>query len=196
MRLRWCLKSIRTLLQPTVILDKYHQLAPFTWTLLETISASPNRHRKYNAKTNEFEGDEEENDDWNDDPNCDDDEPEKKWDLKMPQGFSRNSVLVGYRTMLKMAILITLQATMIMAISMLIFARNQPTNILPLMMGLFLKINGTSSRVMTIFKLSNAGVCVSGRTVERLKKRISDDAIKFAVELVASGRLFSTIRIP
>ena len=74
---------------------------------------------------------------------------------------------------------------------MLIFARNQPTNILPLMMGLFLKINGTSSRVMSI--LSNASVCVSCRTVERLKKRISDDAVEFAVELVSSGHLFSTI---
>jgi hypothetical protein len=27
------LKSIRTLLQPKVIVDKYHQLAPFTWSL-------------------------------------------------------------------------------------------------------------------------------------------------------------------
>ena len=78
-----------------------------------------------------------------------------------------------------------------MAISMLIFARNQSTNILPLMMGLFLKINGTSSRVMAI--LSNASVCVSGQTVERLKKRISDDAVEYAVELVNSGHLFSTI---
>jgi len=78
-----------------------------------------------------------------------------------------------------------------MAISMLIFARNQSTNILPLMMGLFLKINGMSSRVMAI--LSNASVCVSGRTVERLKKHISNDAVEYAVELVNSGHLFSTI---
>jgi hypothetical protein len=78
-----------------------------------------------------------------------------------------------------------------LAISMLIFARNQSTNIIPLMMWLFLKINGTSSRVMAI--LSNASMCVSGRTVERLKKRISDDAINYAVELVGSGHLFSTI---
>ena len=81
------LKSIRTLLQLKVILDKYHQLAPFTWNLLETISASPNRHCKYNSKTNEFEDEEEDGDDWDDDPNCDDEEPERKWDLKTPQGF-------------------------------------------------------------------------------------------------------------
>jgi len=58
-------------------------------------------------------------------------------------------------------------------------------------MGLFLKINGTSSRVMAV--LSNASICVSGRTVERLKKCISDGAISYAVELVASGHLFTTI---
>jgi len=71
------LKSIRTLLQPKVILDKYCQLAPFTWNLLETISASPNRHRKYNTKTNNFEDGDEEKDDWDDDPNRDDEELER-----------------------------------------------------------------------------------------------------------------------
>ena len=40
--------------------------------------------------------------------------------------------------------------------------------------------------------LSNAAVSVSGRTVERLKKCISDDAVEFTVELVASGHLYST----
>ena len=95
------LKSIRTLLQPKVILDKYHQLAPFTWNLLETISVSPNRHRKYNSKTNEFEDKEEDGDDWDDDPNRDDEESERKWDLKTPQGFSRNPILVGYSAMQK-----------------------------------------------------------------------------------------------
>ena len=93
------LKSIRTLLQPDVIVDKYHQLAPFTWNLLETISALPNRHCKYNAKINEFEDDEVGGDDWDDDPNCDE-EPEGKWDLKTPHGFSRNPVLVGHRAMM------------------------------------------------------------------------------------------------
>ena len=81
------LKSIRMLLQPKVILDKYHQLAPFTWNLLETISASPNRHCKYNSKMNEFEDEEEDGDDWDNDPDRDDEEPERKWDLKTPQGF-------------------------------------------------------------------------------------------------------------
>jgi hypothetical protein len=59
----------------------------------------------------------------------------------------------------------------ILAISMLAFVRNRATNVLPVLLGLFFKISGTSSRVMLM--LSNAGVCVSGRTIERLKLYIS-----------------------
>jgi hypothetical protein len=76
------------------------------------------------------------------------------------------------------------------AITILAFVRNRATNVLPLILGLFFKVSGTSSRVMTM--LSNVGLCVSGRTVERLKKRISDDAIEYAVKLMTSGHLFST----
>ena len=74
---------------------------------------------------------------------------------------------------------------------MLAFVRNRATNALPLLLGLFFKISGTSSRVIKM--LGNAGVCVSGRTVERLKVRISEDAIHLAVELIKSGHLFFTI---
>ena len=76
------------------------------------------------------------------------------------------------------------------AISLLVFVRNRATNVLPLILGLFFKVSGTSSRVTTM--LSNVGLCVSGRTVERLKKQISDDAIAYAVELMTSGHLFCT----
>jgi len=79
-----------------VIINKYCLLTPFTWNLLEVISASPNRHRKYNINTNHFEDDHEENNDWDDDPNADNEEPERKWsDLKMLPGFARNPVLVS-----------------------------------------------------------------------------------------------------
>jgi len=76
------------------------------------------------------------------------------------------------------------------SITSLTFACNRATNLLPLILGLFFKISGTSSRVMTM--LSNVGLCVSGRTVERLKKRISDDAIAHAAELMKSRHLFCT----
>lgn len=74
---------------------------------------------------------------------------------------------------------------------MLAFVRNRATNVLPLLLGLFFKISGTSSRV--VLMLSNAGVCVSSKTVERLKVRITDDAIRLAVELMTSGQVFFTI---
>ena len=79
----------------------------------------------------------------------------------------------------------------LMAITMLIFVRNKATNALPLIIGLFLKVNGTGSRAMTM--LSNVGICVSGRTVEHLKKQISDEAIAHAIKLVTRGHLFCTI---
>jgi hypothetical protein len=79
----------------------------------------------------------------------------------------------------------------ILAISMLAFVRNRVTNVLPVLLGLFFKISGTSSRVMLM--LSNAGVCVSGRTIERLKLNISNDAIQLAVDLILSGQIFVVI---
>jgi hypothetical protein len=74
---------------------------------------------------------------------------------------------------------------------MLTFAQNQSTNVLPLLMGLFCKIEGTSTHV--ILTLSNMGLCVSCKTVERLKERISKDAVSLAVELISSGQLFCTV---
>ena len=78
-----------------------------------------------------------------------------------------------------------------MSILMLTFAQNQSTNVLPLLMGLFCKIEGTSSRVIST--LSNMGLCVSSKTVERLKGRISKDAVSLAVELISSGQLFCMV---
>jgi hypothetical protein len=74
---------------------------------------------------------------------------------------------------------------------MLVFVRNRATNVLPLILGLFFKISGTSTRVMQI--LSNAGICVPGDIIKRLKERVSEDAISLAVELIASGRVFFTM---
>lgn len=41
--------------------------------------------------------------------------------------------------------------------------------------------------------LSNVGISVAGRSIERLKKRISEDAIEYAVQLITSGHMFCTI---
>ena len=89
------LKDIQQLLQPEMILAKYRELAPFTWYLLHTISASPNKYRKRRGKGTEktTEG---QDDDWDDDPNFADDEPEKIWSESpsTPEGFRRNPDLV------------------------------------------------------------------------------------------------------
>ncbi|KAF8993336.1 hypothetical protein BDZ89DRAFT_1184406, partial [Hymenopellis radicata] len=79
----------------------------------------------------------------------------------------------------------------LLSIMMLAFVRNQRTNVLPLILGLFFKTNGTSSRVIKM--LSNVGLSVSGTTIERLKKRINVDAIAFAVKLLTSDQLSALI---
>jgi len=81
---------------------------------------------------------------------------------------------------------------------MLIFVRNSSTNLLPLLLGLFFKISGTSSRAMSM--LSNIGLCVSVSTVERLKVVISEDAVEKAVTLMTAtdmlwGIIFDNINI-
>jgi hypothetical protein len=62
------------------------------------------------------------------------------------------------------------------------FTRNTGTNLFPLILGLFLEIGGTSSRILNT--LSNAGACVSVTTIERLKKVLSEDAVAHAVSLM------------
>ncbi|KAJ7063912.1 hypothetical protein C8F01DRAFT_1250181 [Mycena amicta] len=89
-------------------------------------------------------------------------------------GFSRNPVFVIF-----------------LAICMLAFTRNRATNVLPLILGLFFQISGTSSRVVTM--LSNTGICVSNSAVEHLKMRITEDAMQLAVALITSGQVFFTI---
>jgi hypothetical protein len=91
------LKEIQDLLQPGTIIATYQELAPFTWQLLHTISASPNKYRKRKGKSNERAtegqpGQDELEDDWDDDPNFADDEPEKLWSESppTPEGFQRN----------------------------------------------------------------------------------------------------------
>ena len=65
------------LLQPQKIIEKYQELAPFMWAVLEKFAASPNKWRQ-RAATKEMAAvgeDEDEGSDWDDDnPNVDDEE--------------------------------------------------------------------------------------------------------------------------
>lgn len=80
---------------------------------------------------------------------------------------------------------------LIAVITMLAYTNNTGTNALNVVLGLFFKINGTSSRVLSL--LSNIGLSVSGRTIERLKETLSEDAINIAIELTSAGGIFGTI---
>lgn len=74
---------------------------------------------------------------------------------------------------------------------MLAYTNNTGTNALNVILGLFFKINRTSSHVLSM--LSNIGLSVSGRTIEWLKETLSEDAINIAIELANAGDLFGTI---
>ncbi|KAF8962191.1 hypothetical protein BDZ97DRAFT_1663230, partial [Flammula alnicola] len=80
---------------------------------------------------------------------------------------------------------------LVFVISMMAFTRNTATNLFPMILGLFLEIGGTGSRVITT--LSNAGVCISISTIERLKKILSDDAKSYAIELMRGPTLSLSI---
>ncbi|KAJ7670670.1 hypothetical protein DFH06DRAFT_1369657 [Mycena polygramma] len=147
--------------------------------LLDPSCMSSSHHPTITGRKSGEENHKENDKDWDDDPNEDHDEaghPEAEntshW--KGFEDFSRNPIFA-----------------IIVAISMLAFVRNRATNLLPLLLCLFFKISGTSTRVTRM--LSNVGVCVSGRTAERLKQRISDDAIRLGIALVHSGKMWMTI---
>ncbi|KAJ7145300.1 hypothetical protein C8R43DRAFT_1129975 [Mycena crocata] len=179
------ISGIRDLLDPSKLADKYRVLAPFFFELVYVFVASPNDYRNYHmeqkvdSESRGSVGEDEAAGDWADDPNEDYDEaghpeaePTSQWESF--EGFSRNPIFA-----------------IILVISMLAFVRNRATNLLPLLLCLFFKISGTSTRVIRM--LSNVGVCVSGRTAERLKERISQDAIRLGVALARSGQMFMTI---
>ena len=50
-------------------MDKYCEHAPFTWKLLHTFAATPNKFRKQKEKKKSTNTSEGEDDDWEDDPN-------------------------------------------------------------------------------------------------------------------------------
>ena len=92
------LKGVQELLKPQRVMDKYCDHAPFTWELLHTFAATPNKSRRQRAPANSSrEGEEsEDHDDWEDDPNLPDDEPMKMWNtMQTLEGFTRNPLLVS-----------------------------------------------------------------------------------------------------
>ncbi|KAI0318810.1 hypothetical protein OF83DRAFT_1170744 [Amylostereum chailletii] len=170
---------IRRVLDPGALANKYQSLVPFCWDILLVFTTSPNRYRKAKAKRSEGKGRAAamEDDDSSGDEYTGEGQKEfvgsvgSEW---RDQGFTRNATF-----------------TLIFVLSMMGFVRNGVTNMFPVIFGLFLESNGTSSRVLST--LSSAGVCVSISTIERLKSILSVDAWCFAVELMSKTLGFFTI---
>ncbi|KAF9070833.1 hypothetical protein BDP27DRAFT_1419605 [Rhodocollybia butyracea] len=165
------------ILHPSKIIDMYKELAPFMWNILMAFTLSLNKHRvkleQKKARTSQEITGEDSDSDWDDDPNVLDDSGRSQGS-HIPEGFSRDPVLAVMAT-----------------ISMLVFVNNHSSNALQLVLGLFFKTNGTSSRVLSI--LSNIGLSVSAMTIEHLKKHISDDAIQLAIEVMLGTGIWAII---
>jgi hypothetical protein len=100
------IRQLRDFLHPAKLIEIIQGLAPFTWGLLHTFCASPNRARKQRTANEDIPMSSEQSgaeDDWQDDPNDDPNLEEGEsnptgtssshWSNEYP-GFSRNPVFV------------------------------------------------------------------------------------------------------
>ncbi|KAJ7197457.1 hypothetical protein GGX14DRAFT_574239 [Mycena pura] len=161
------LQYIRNILNPGELPTIYSEDALYTWDYLSVFTTSPNRWRKERARTGKdgkpntpSEVDE-----------CEETVPGAMDDFAGARetggfwkcmGFARNPTFA-----------------LVFVFSLMAFTRN--TNLLPMILGLFLEIGGTGSRILNT--LSNAGACVSVTTIERLRKVLSEDAVAYAQRL-------------
>ncbi|KAJ7238925.1 hypothetical protein C8J57DRAFT_1246251 [Mycena rebaudengoi] len=171
-RLKSCtLDYIRTALNPSILPDIYREDAPYSWDYLTRFTTSPNEHRKKRVRRggNAKISTPVEPDEWEETLDGGTDESTQIsgetggfWN---DMGFTRNPIF-----------------PLVFVFSIMAFTRNTSTNLFPMIFGLFLEIGGTGSRILST--LSNTGACVSITTIERLKKILSQDAIKHAVDLM------------
>ncbi|KAK7433879.1 hypothetical protein VKT23_020504 [Stygiomarasmius scandens] len=175
------MSKIRLILSPGKLGEKYQTLALFTTNYLRTFTASPNEYRRKKAAKRTQDNDSANGSDTESDFDM---EPVDEVDLSQTflaaEGNGmQNSEDSGNQFYQSVDVIITL------VIAMLTFTCNRASNMLPLLLGLFFSINGTSYRVMHM--LSNVGLSVSIRTIERLKEQLSNDAIEWAIILLATG---------
>ncbi|KAJ7153178.1 hypothetical protein C8R43DRAFT_1187881 [Mycena crocata] len=174
------LDFFRNILNPGVLPDIYFEDAPFTWDFLTVFTTSPNEYRKRRARKRK-NGKKEtsvEADEWEETPESSaGDDTQFSGDtggIWKEMGFARNATFA-----------------LVFVFSIMAFTRNTGTNLFPMILGLFLEIGGTSSRILTT--LSSAGACVSITTIERLKKVLSEDAVAHAVTLMQGSGMFYII---
>ncbi|KAJ7891027.1 hypothetical protein B0H13DRAFT_1626074 [Mycena leptocephala] len=188
------LDYIRNVLNPGILPGIYLEDAPYTWGFLSVFTTSPNEYRKKRARKGEngkvsapTEVDEwEETETPNGSTKDDTKFAGETGGLWKELGFTRNATFVSPVYFLFNSVLI-IQA-LVFVFSIMAFTRNTDTNVFPMILGLFLEIGGTSSRILTT--LSNAGACVSITTIERLKKILSEDAVAHAVSLMPGSGFY------
>ncbi|KAJ7846188.1 hypothetical protein B0H14DRAFT_2584259 [Mycena olivaceomarginata] len=171
---------IRNVLNLGILPAIYAEDAPFTWDYLSVFTTSPNKWRKERAQMGK-DGNPavpREANEWEETPEGSTGESgefagetEGFW---KGMGFARNPTFA-----------------LVLVFSLMAFTRNTGTNLFPLILGLFLEIGGTGSRILST--LSNAGVCVSVTTIERLKNVLSEDTVAHAVSLMQSPGMFYLI---
>ncbi|KAK7016638.1 hypothetical protein R3P38DRAFT_3321050 [Favolaschia claudopus] len=181
-RLKDCtLEFIRNILDPGRLPGIFQEDAPYSWDFLTVFTTSPNEYRKKQARktskskvktpTEPDEWDEASAGSVDDDGDLFVGETGGFW---KDMGFARNATFA-----------------LVFVFSIMAFTRNTGTNVFPMILGLFLEIGGTSSRILST--LSYAGACVSITTIERLKKTLSEDAVAHAVSLINGPDLFYLI---
>ncbi|KAJ7251604.1 hypothetical protein C8J57DRAFT_1520416 [Mycena rebaudengoi] len=180
-RLKSCtLDYIRTALNPGILPDIYRADAPYSWDYLTVFTTSPNEYRKKRARRgdNAKAATPVEPDEWEETLEGGTDESAEfsgeTGGFWKGMGFTRNPTFA-----------------LVFVFSIMAFTRNAGTNLFPMILGLFLEIGGTGSRILST--LSNAGACVSITTIERLKKILSQDAVKHAVDLMQGPGMFYLI---
>ncbi|KAE9395508.1 hypothetical protein BT96DRAFT_997626 [Gymnopus androsaceus JB14] len=173
-------ESILSLLSPRSLYEKYCQYAPFTTGILHVFTNSPNHYRKH-KEAKERSGQElnfDEDLDLDagiDDTLPDSMDPAEEGEDGGPSGESLSNS----------------EAVIRLVIAMLTYLQNCSTNLLPLFIGLFFVVNGTHTHVIEM--LHNIGLLVSVDTLERLKEQISNSAIDYAIDLMASPGLWFII---
>ncbi|KAJ7714683.1 hypothetical protein B0H14DRAFT_3901740 [Mycena olivaceomarginata] len=167
------LEYIRRMLNPGVLPGIYQENAPYSWDYLSTFTTSPNEYRKKRSKKAKdgklsvpVEADE-----------CEE-TPEGSTDESAEFAGENRGILERH-------------GALVFVFSIMAFTRNTGTNVFPMILGLFLEIGGTGSRILST--LSNAGACVSITTIERLKKVLSEDAVAHAVALMQGPGIFYII---
>jgi hypothetical protein len=184
--------SIHSLLAPRMLYKKYCDLAPFTTSILHIFTASPNRYRQ-RKRTEDTDSDSDvemeelplpaESLDLGDSFMASE---EEKTEVPMMNTSEAVSIYIfnGY-------VAHSFSQAITLVIAMLSFLRNRANNLLPLLLGLFFMINGTSTCVMAM--LHEVSLSVSTYTVERLKEQLTLSATEFAIELIASPSLWYII---